>query len=142
MKIKSIPVWVIVIVGIALIFYGSLIILDCLGLNSFKYEVDTDGTILINNEKFTINNEMTSFYDTDSESFYVVGIFNNNTKKTYYGISLEFAIYDLDGNILGNAITYIEKINANESWKFKANYVNVDATDAVSYKLVDVSYYR
>lgn len=142
MKKGSIPVWVIAICVIGVLFYGSIFFFDAFGLNNFKYEVDADGTILLNREKFTINSEITSYYDTDTEAFYVEGIFNNNTEKSYYDINLDFVIYDLDGNILGNAYAYLERINGNESWKFKARYDDVDATDAVSYKLVDVSYYR
>ena len=142
MKKSSIPLWVIIICVVGVLFYVGIFFIDLFGLNEFKYEVDTDGTILLNREKFTISSEITSYYDTDKESFYVEGIFNNNTENSYYDINLDFVIYDIDGNVLGNAYAYLERINENESWKFKARYDDVDATDAVSYKLVDVSYYR
>ena len=138
---KSIPVWVIVICSVGILFYGSLICLDLIGFNNFKYEVQTDGTILLNKGKFTVSSELKSYYDVDSETFYVEGILTNNTKKTYYDVNLNFAIYDLDGNILGNAYASLDRIDKTESWKFKASYYEIDATDAVSYKLIDITYY-
>lgn len=142
MKKNSVPVWVIVICVLGVLFYLSMFLFDGFGLNTLKYEVDTDGTILLNKEKFTISSGITSYYDETTDAFYVEGIFNNNTEKKYYEINLDFVIYDLDGNVLGNAYAYLERINGNESWKFKARYDDIDSTDAVSYKLVDVSYYR
>ena len=46
MKKKSIPVWVIILSIIGILLYG--IIFYEITSNSFKYEVDKDGTILIN----------------------------------------------------------------------------------------------
>lgn len=138
---KSIPTWVIVICSLGIIFYGCLICLDLIGFNNFKYEVQTDGTILLNKGKFTVSSELKSYYDVDSETFYVEGILTNNTKKIYYDVTLNFAIYDLDGNILGNAYASLDRIDKTESWKFKASYYEIDATDAVSYKLIDITYY-
>ena len=138
---KSIPVWVILICSVGILFYGSLICLDLIGFNNFKYEVQTDGTILLNKGKFTVSSELKSYYDVDSETFYVEGILTNNTKKTYYDVTLNFAIYDLDGNILGNAYASLDRIDKTESWKFKSSYYEIDATDAVSYKLIDITYY-
>lgn len=139
MKKKSIPAWIIILCIIGFIFYSF--IFYSLGNHKFKYEVQTDGTILINKERFTISSDIKSYYDADSEAFYVEGILTNNTKKEYYDISLNFTIYDLDGTILGNAYAYLDRIGENEAWKFKASYNDIDATDAVSYKLIDVVYY-
>ena len=83
---------------------------------------------------------MNSFYDEDTKGFYIEGILKNNTKKTYYDVTLSYTIYDLEGNILGNAYAYIDRISSEETWKFKASYLDIDATDAVSYKLIDISY--
>ena len=139
MKKKSMPVWVIILSIIGILLYG--IIFYEITSNSFKYEVDTDGTILINKDKFTISSEIKSYYDAETEAFYVEGIFTNNTERLYYDLTLNFVIYDLDGNILGNAYASLDRIDKKESWKFKASYYDIDATDAVSYKLIDVSYY-
>lgn len=139
MKKRSIPVWVIIVCIIGILFYAMLFY--SFSLNSFKYKVELDGTIIINKDKFTISSDLKSYYDADTETFYVEGILTNNTKKTYYDVLLTFSIYDLDGNILGNAYASLDRITENETWKFKAHYDDVDATDAVSYKLIDVSYY-
>lgn len=139
MNKKSIPLWVIIVCIVGILAY--VYIFWMFGINQFKYEVKTDGTISINKDKFTINSELKSYYDEESETFYVEGIFTNNTKKEYYDVMLKFSIYDLDGNILGTAYASLEQINENETWKFKAKYDDIDATDAVSYKLIDVSYY-
>ena len=139
MNKKSIPLWVIIVCIVGILAYVNIFWM--FGINQFKYEVKTDGTISINKDKFTINSELKSYYDEESETFYVEGIFTNNTKKEYYDVMLKFSIYDLDGNILGTAYALLEQINENETWKFKAKYDDIDATDAVSYKLIDVSYY-
>lgn len=139
MNKKMIPVWVILIGVVGVLLYSFLFwkIFNY----SFKYEVEKDGTILIDKEKFTISNEIKSYYDSDKEAFYIVGTFKNNTAKQYTDITLNFAVYDLNGNILGNAYAHLDQIDKNETWKFKANYDDVDATDAVSYKLIEVEYY-
>ena len=106
--------------------------LGLISLDSFFYQC---------NFKSTISNEIKSYYDSDKEAFYIVGTFKNNTAKQYTDITLNFAVYDLNGNILGNAYAHLDQIDKNETWKFKANYDDVDATDAVSYKLIEVEYY-
>lgn len=138
---NKIPVWVIVICVLGIMFYAILIFNGVFDSNTFKYEVQTDGTILIDKEKFTISSKLKSYYDEKKESFYIEGYLINNTKKIYHDIALDFVIYDLDGIILGNAYAYLEKIGENETWKFKAVYDDIDATDAVSYKLINVVYY-
>lgn len=137
---KGIPNWVIIICSLGVCMFFILILSTIFNLYDFKYDVDKEGNIIIENNKFIINKEMSSFYDDETKSFYVEGIFKNNTDKTYYNISLTYTIYDLDGNILGNAYAYLDRINSNEQWKFKATYFDIDATDAVSYKLIDISY--
>ena len=97
---NKIPVWVIVICVLGIMFYAILIFNGVFGSNTFKYEVQTDGTILIDKEKFTISSKLKSYYDDKKEAFYVEGYLINNTKKIYHDISLDFVIYDLDGIIL------------------------------------------
>ena len=139
MNKKMIPLWVMIISVIGIVLYCFLF--WKLFNSSFQYEVEKDGTILIDKERFTISNEIKSYYDSDKETFYIVGTLKNNTTKQYSDIVLNFAVYDLNGNILGNAYAYLDQIDKNETWKFKANYDDVDATDAVSYKLIEVEYY-
>ena len=140
---KEIPNWAIItcFVGVCLFFVLILSnLFNLFNLYDFKYDVDKDGNMIIEKNKFMINKDMNSFYDDETKSFYVEGIFKNNTEKTYYNISLTYTIYDLDGNVLGNAYAYLDRINSSEKWKFKATYLDIDATDAVSYKLIDISY--
>ena len=137
---KGIPNWVIIVCSIGVCLSFMFIMFDLFNLYDFKYDIDKDGNIVIEKNKFLINKEVNSFYDDDTNSFYVNGIFKNNSEKTYYNISLTYTIYDLDGNVLGNAYANLDRINPGETWKFKATYFDVDSTDAVSYKLIDVSY--
>ena len=139
MNKKMIPLWVMIISVLGIVLYCFLF--WKLFNSSFQYEVEKDGTILIDKERFTISNEIKSYYDSDKETFYIVGTLKNNTTKQYCDIVLNFAVYDLNGNILGNAYAYLDQMDKNETWKFKASYDDVDATDAVSYKLIEVEYY-
>jgi len=136
---RKVPIWVIALCVCGIVFYGYIFYI--IASENFKYEVETDGTILVDNKKFIIGSNITSYYDADRDIFYIEGTLTNNTINEHQGISLNFAVYDLDGNILGNAYAYLDRIDENETWKFKASYDAIDATDAVSYKLIDVSYY-
>ena len=140
MKKRNIPVWVVVICILGFIYFCYMIMHNFY-IDDFKYEVEEDGTILVSSEKFTISSDIKSLYDDETETFYVEGVLTNNTKRIYHSISIEFAVYDLEGNILGYARSYLEKIGSGESWKFKSAYSEIDATDVVSYKLINVSYY-
>lgn len=137
---KGIPNWVIIICTLGICLFLIFAMFDLFKLYDFKYDIDSYGNITLEKNKFLINKEMNSFYDADTKAFYIEGIFKNNTQKVYYNVSLIYTIYDLEGNILGNAYAYIDRIGPEETWKFKANYLDIDATDAVSYKLIDVSY--
>ena len=137
---KGIPNWVIVICTLGVLLFFMLVTFNLFNLYDFKYDIDSYGNIILEKNKFSINKEMNSFYDEDTKGFYVEGILKNNTKKTYYDVTLSYTIYDLEGNILGNAYAYIDRISSEETWKFKASYLDIDATDAVSYKLIDISY--
>lgn len=137
---KGIPNWVIIICTLGLCLFFSIIIFDIFKLYDFKYDIDSYGNIILEKNKFSINKEMNSFYDEDTKTFYIEGILKNNTNNVYYDVSLIYSIYDLEGNILGNAYAYVDRIGSEETWKFKANYFDIDATDAVSYKLIDISY--
>ena len=53
MNKKSIPLWVIIVCIVGILAY--VYIFWMFGINQFKYEVKTDGTISINKDKFTIN---------------------------------------------------------------------------------------
>lgn len=137
---KGIPNWVIVISTLSVFMFLVILTFNLFNLYDFKYDIDKDGNIVLEQNKFLINKEINSFYDEDTKGFYIEGVFKNNTKRTYYDVSLSYTIYDLEGNILGNAYAYIDRISSEENWKFKASYLDVDATDAVSYKLIDISY--
>lgn len=137
---NKIPNWVKIICTFGVCMFIFFMIYGLSNIYDFKYDIDNEGNIIIEKDKFIINKEINSFYDEETKGFYIKGTIKNKSKKTYYNVSLNYIIYDLEGNILGNAYAYLDRINSEESWNFKASYLDIDATDAVSYKLVEVNY--
>lgn len=100
-----------------------------------------DDLIVINNGDLeaTITN---GYYLEEKGYYYVEGILKNNTKEEHRGVYLNFYVYDKDNNILGEATSYLEILQGNSSWKFKAEYDDKSrASEVASYKLISVEFY-
>ena len=74
-------------------------------------------------------------------TYYIEGYVQNNTDKEYSYVHVEFNLYDAEGALLGTADDYIDALEANGKWKFKATeWIGSDQGKQVaSYKLKEVS---
>ena len=135
--------WVIVLlVVLSVIFmYGIPIGLGIWAAfsESTSYE-EKNGEIIIDKGDLVINN-ITSYYDSEDEVFYIEGLLKNNEEKTYEYVSVRFYVYDQHNNVLGEAEAYLTSLEENETWKFKAKYFEHDAADVSSYKFSSVELY-
>lgn len=143
-RAKKTPKWVIVI----LIFICTIvtlfpIVLVGLGIimeikNTTDYKLNDNGTISIDRDSLTILNGVKGYYDEKNESYYIEGYLKNNKYREYGFTNITYTIYDQHGNILGEAIATISKIEKRGIWKFKAVYSENDAKEASNFKLSDV----
>jgi len=135
--------WVIVLLVIlsVMFMYGIPIGLGIWAAfsDSTSYE-EKNGEIIIDKGDLVINN-ITSYYDSEEEVFYIEGLLKNNEDKTYEYVAVMFTVYDKNNNILGEAEAYLTSLEGKETWKFKAKYLDNDAIDVNSYKFSSVELY-
>jgi len=89
-------------------------------------KADNDGLSLIENQLVT----------DKFGNRYLTGSLRNNTDHDYKFVKVEYNLYDKDGAKLGTAMSCIEGLEANATWKFKAQILY---QDTVSWKLKDYS---
>ena len=137
---KGLSIAGIIIGGIFVLMYISLFGLGIIGSdessNNTKEEqssqtVTTEPLVLLDGH---------SGYFSDW-TYYIEGYVQNNTDKEYSYVHVEFNLYDKDGAILGTADDYIDALEANGKWKFKATaWLGSDQEKKVaSYKLKEIT---
>jgi len=128
---------------IVLIVIGCLYYIVPLGLFAFamvtdtfttEYKVLDDGSINIDKGKLTIQANTKGYYNQEKGAYYIEGKVTNNTDKDYNGIDIRYYLYNEDGEILGDASTYIQKLDAKKTWNFKVIYEEVDAESVAKYE--------
>ena len=101
---------------------------------------DTNNTIptstqIEQKEKFTLVSHKKT---TDSlGTTWIEGEIKNNTDKSYSYVQVTFNLYDKDGNQLGTAMTNINNLEPNATWKYKA--IGLVTEKVESYKLVEIT---
>lgn len=125
----------------ALVFILIIVILVAIvaaGSNS-NNTVQTGGSIITNQqqEKFTL--ESSNITEQNSYAFYIGGTIKNNTNKQYSYVQVIFNVYDADGAQIGTAIDNINNLEANGVWKYNAMFMGTDASNATSYKFVEIT---
>ncbi len=128
-------------IGIAILIYMIPFIAIMGGvtysiLNQTKYE-EKDNQIIVNKDKVIIN-DITSYYNSETEEYIISGYINNSKKD--YSISITFDVYDANNYIIGQAYANLDMKKGN-SYKFKAVYFEDDAKEVVRYKLSDIELY-
>jgi len=68
---------------------------------------------------------------------WIEGEIKNNTSKTYSYVQVTFNLYDKDGNQLGTAMTNINNLEPNATWKYKA--IGLVTEKVETYKLVEIT---
>lgn len=69
----------------------------------------------------------------------ITGVAKNTTGKNYSYASLEFSVYDADGNNLGTAWTNINNLASGDTWRFKATLLKFPDSRPSTYKLVEIT---
>ncbi len=69
----------------------------------------------------------------------ITGVAKNTTNKNYSYASIEFTVYDADGNNLGTAWTNINNLASGDTWQFEASLLSFPSSRPTSYKLVDIT---
>lgn len=72
------------------------------------------------------------------DSRFIEGTARNNTDRTLTFVSLNFTLYDADGQPIGGSSDIFENLGPNDIWNFKAV---VYAEDAVTAKVTKVEAY-
>ena len=67
------------------------------------------------------------------------GILKNKSNYSYSYVSIEFSVYDADGNNLGTALANVNNIGPGETWRFTATLLNYPSTKPTSYKLSNIT---
>lgn len=92
-------------------------------------------------DDFTIT-EVEAEYEYNDYSYdydvYVYGIIKNISSKDYSSVSIEYAIYDVDGLLLGHATDYIFNLPSGEACRFEAVLYGVNY-EPDSYKLSKIN---
>lgn len=84
-------------------------------------------------EKFLLVDSEGSY---DGFAYYVNGTIKNNTDKQYSYVQVTFNLYDASGAQIGTAMSNINNLEGNGTWKFKA----IGGTEnAASYKLAEIT---
>lgn len=87
------------------------------------------------NSKFTLTNDSGN---SDDFWYSITGDVTNNTSSDYSYVSVEFNVYDSDGNQIGNCFDSTNNLEAHGTWKIEA-LCDGDVKNIKSYKLIEFS---
>lgn len=82
--------------------------------------------------------EYSEYFGYDVE---IKGIVKNEKNKDYSYVSIEFSIYDAEGNNIGTARDSMNNLASGETWKFSASSIGWFEDEPVSFKLADITYW-
>ena len=68
----------------------------------------------------------------------ITGIAKNVTNRDFSYASIEFSVYDSEGNNMGTAFANINNLAAGDTWRFEASFFDFSETKPVSYKLIEI----
>lgn len=88
-------------------------------------------------KNFTVDPNIKGYYDSKNKEYVLEGIVTNNSNKSFDDVEILYYLYDENGVILSFARGYIEDINPNEKWQFKATSDD-NIEKVASYKLVKI----
>ena len=86
------------------------------------------------------NTKMTYEYNsyTDDYDVKITGKAKNISEKDFSSVSIEFTVYDAEGNSIGICDDYISGLSAGDTWSFEATLIWCEIEPA-SFKLFDIS---
>ncbi len=135
---KKMSKWIIVLIVIGCLYYVVPIGLFAVAMvtDNFvtEYKVLDDGSINIDKNKLTIHSEVKGYYNEEKGAYYIEGKVTNNTNKDYNGVDIRYYVYNEEGEVLGEALNYIQKLGPKKTWNFKLIYDDVDAKDVAKFE--------
>lgn len=69
----------------------------------------------------------------------ITGKAKNVSSKNYSYASVDFSVYDAEGNNLGSATASMNNLASGETWSFEATWFESPKEKPISYKLSDVT---
>ena len=69
----------------------------------------------------------------------IKGVIKNSKSVDYSYVSVEFSIYDAEGNNLGTAMDNMNNLASGDTWKFNATSIGWFEDEPVSFKLVEIT---
>jgi len=130
--------WIILIVVLASLYYlvpiGLFVFAMITDTYKTEYKVLSDGTVQIDKNKITIQAGVKGHYDEEKGIYYIEGKVTNNTDKEYNYLDINYQLYNAEGEVLGEATSFIQNLGAGKTWNFKATYAEIDAKDVESFE--------
>lgn len=77
-------------------------------------------------EKFSYTVD-SSYVGDYNVGYYIEGTVTNNRDKDYSYVQIEFVCYDSNGNNIGTAIDNTNNLLGNQTWKYKAIFMDTNA---------------
>ncbi len=146
---KKMPKWVILVIVLVLIFVALPFTVLTGVVAKYLFEgypnkIEEKGNYTIIDDTLRIDNtSIKSFYDKESNSYYITGSITNILKdENRHYIDISYDVFDKDGNLLGTANAYIDNLCKGKTWKFKAIYTDIDSKEIVNYKLNSIEHYN
>ena len=59
----------------------------------------------------------------------------NISNYDYEYVTIEYTLYDIEGNIIGVAEDYIDELDEKEKWRFSAEYYGINAKEISYYEM-------
>ncbi len=121
---------------IALGIIGALIVFGVIfGVTgSNDQNTNSNAELLISNVSMTYEyNEYLGY------TVKITGIAKNNKNRNLSYASVEFSIYDENGNNLGTALDNMNNLGKDETWRFEATYIGWLNVKPASFKLADIT---
>ena len=140
-KKKNILIVILVIIGILIYISPIIMVVAGIFLDTVetKYEINNN-IVSIDKGKITVDN-VTSYYNEEDNSYYIIGYAHNNSKKNYSNLSLKYRMYDRNGVILGDSEAFLDEFKSNKVWKFKIIYSDIDSKDVDKIEFIGVNVY-
>lgn len=146
---NKIPKWVILVIALVIIFIAlPFTIITGVAtkylFTDYQNKIEEKGNYTIIDDALRIDNtSIKSFYDKESNSYYITGSITNILKdENRHYIDISYDVFDKDGNLLGTANAYIDNLCKGKTWKFKAIYTDIDSKEIVNYKLNSIEHYN
>lgn len=105
-----------------------------------KYDIQSDGSIKVEKDEILIKSDIKHYYDEADKTYYVEGYLVNLKKEKMESVNIEYKLYDVSNNVIGEAVANISNLESKETWKFKATYSDIDANKIVKIKFSNISY--